>query len=330
MAAQTSTDRRRALRGSNVDRVSRSLIVASAFAMIVFLGVWVLLPFKEQIVVRVHIPEHARTVLPEPLPEAPPAVQVAPPPLAQQNLTVQRVVERHSDEPNIEPNPVPPPRRLRESEPDPDAGKAGRARAEEATAKLASATSALDGALNGLSSALATATAGTGEPTRGRRSRNVRSGRADYEVASNPQGPAGATADLEHSGVQGSRVAIGTLAAAPTEANDNESGASASGSAPGVYRTNASLLAVIQRYAPGIQYCYETELKRDPSLRGKLVVSMSVAPSGEVTDVTVVQNTVRSDRLAGCALSQIRDWKFPPIPSGVTTFQTPFVFSPPN
>jgi len=101
-------------------------------------------------------------------------------------------------------------------------------------------------------------------------------------------------------------------------------------SAPGVYRSNASLLAVIQRYQAGIQYCYGNELKRDPTLRGKLVVAITVAASGEVLEATIVQNTIGSERLASCALSQIREWKFPAIPEGVTAFQAPFVFTPPS
>ena len=44
----------------------------------------------------------------------------------------------------------------------------------------------------------------------------------------------------------------------------------------------------------------------------------------------ISENTVRSERLAECALSQIREWKFPRIESGVTTFQAPFVFTPPR
>ena len=88
--------------------------------------------------------------------------------------------------------------------------------------------------------------------------------------------------------------------------------------------------SVIQRYSAGIQYCYGNELKRDATLRGKLVVALTVAASGDVVEATVVQNTVGSTRLAECALSQIRDWKFPAIPEGLTTFQAPFVFTPPN
>jgi TonB family protein len=99
---------------------------------------------------------------------------------------------------------------------------------------------------------------------------------------------------------------------------------------PGVYRSNASLLAVIQKYAAGIQYCYGNQLKHDSTLRGKLVVALTVAASGEVLQATVVQNTVGSQALADCALSQIREWRFPPVPEGVTAFQAPFVFTPPN
>ena len=43
-----------------------------------------------------------------------------------------------------------------------------------------------------------------------------------------------------------------------------------------------------------------------------------------------LRNTLGSERLESCALGQIREWRFPPVPKGVTTFQAPFVFTPPN
>ncbi len=107
-------------------------------------------------------------------------------------------------------------------------------------------------------------------------------------------------------------------------------GTGSGGTAPGVYRSNASLLAVIQKHAGGIHYCYANELKHDEHLSGKLVVTMTVAASGEVVSATVAENTIGSSRLVSCALSQIRAWKFPAIPYGVTTFQAPFVFTPPR
>ena len=180
-------------------------------------------------------------------------------------------------------------------------------------------------------------------------------------------GAAGAHGDLGGSVVNGSLVSIGDLAAGPGWGTGSGSGAGSGslsgggsgtgsgdgsgygpgspggseggagggaggdrGERPGVYRSNASLLAVIQRYAAGIQYCYGNELKRDPSTRGRLVVAITVAASGEVAHAAVVQNTTGSSLLASCALSQIRDWRFPAIPTGLTTFQAPFVFTPPN
>jgi outer membrane biosynthesis protein TonB len=44
------------------------------------------------------------------------------------------------------------------------------------------------------------------------------------------------------------------------------------------------------------------------------VVSLVVNAAGEVTRAEVIQNTMDSVTLSKCALSQIRDWKFPPSP----------------
>lgn len=59
-------------------------------------------------------------------------------------------------------------------------------------------------------------------------------------------------------------------------------------------------------------------------------MALTVAASGGVTEVVVLQNSLGVASLSSCALSQIREWKFPEIPTGVTTFQVPFVFTPPN
>jgi TonB family protein len=108
-------------------------------------------------------------------------------------------------------------------------------------------------------------------------------------------------------------------------------GAGAGAQAPGSgYRSNESLLAVVRRYAAGIQFCYDNELRKKPGLRGKLVVSMVVLANGTVSEANIVEDTLNSPAVRDCALSQIRAWQFPAIPSGVTSFKTPFVFTPPS
>jgi TonB family protein len=90
------------------------------------------------------------------------------------------------------------------------------------------------------------------------------------------------------------------------------------------------LLNVVRRYAPGIQFCYDNELKKNPGLRGKLVVAITVLANGEVSEASVVENTLGSSAVSQCVLSQIRGWHFPAIPTGVTSFRAPFVFTPPS
>jgi len=240
-------------------------------------------------------------------------------------------------------------------------GEAGRARAQaEVQQQLASSTASLKSALAGLTASLGvTSSAAGGSVVRGGRSRGIRDARGSGELGSanatlSGDAVAGARAELAGSAVAGKLVSIGELAAGPGwgtgsgpgvgtgsgggigsgkgtgVGSGSGPGVAGGGASPGVYRSNASLLAVIQRYSAGIQYCYGNELKRDPTLRGKLVVAITVAASGEVTEATVVQNTTGSSRLASCALSQVRDWRFPAITGGATTFQAPFVFTPPS
>jgi TonB family protein len=302
----------------------RATVVASALLCILFLIAIPLMPIGHKAVTRVILPTKLETIVIEPEPEViPDQAPEEPTMVAPEQLDV-----RPAPPAAQEPEPTLPGRRYEPIVLPPDAGKAGRERAEAAAAKLKETKASLDKALSGLSSSLQSDAPVAG-PSR-RRSRDVRSGRSDGELAQVPTGSAGsgASADLDRSVVQGAKLAIGTISA-PAAAS-SEPTASGTGSAPGVYRTNASLLAVIQKYAAGIQYCYENELKRDTSLRGKLVVAITVAASGRVQEATVINDTVRSQRLEACALSQIKDWKFPPIAEGATTFQAPFVFTPPN
>ena len=275
-----------------------------------------------------------------------------------------------------EPAPLAPP--SRGSVVAPNAGQAGRARADaEVRRTLATSSRALTGALASLSTSFGATASEVPIAAHGGRARVLRSARGESDLAHvNTSLSSTGGADLGRSVVVGSLIGIGELSNERSSGSGGGSGGGTGGglgdgsgngvgsgsgggtgggsgggvgtgtgggtgpgsgggglrgpSAPGVYRSNASLLAVIQRYSAGIQYCYGNELKRDPTLRGKLVVAITVAASGEVLEATVVQNTVGSDRLASCALSQIREWRFPAIPQGVTAFQAPFVFTPPS
>src|SRR5262249_23225969 len=77
-----------------------------------------------------------------------------------------------------------------------------------------------------------------------------------------------------------------------------------------------------------MQGCYERELKRNPSLKGKIVVRFSILPSGRSGDIEFEQNTLGDEAVTSCIRSVIRGWIFPFKPPDAVSVAYPFVFSP--
>jgi TonB family protein len=330
MITYTATEYRQLI-FTPADELFRRCLFGSAVLGLLVIGVVIFTPIREHSITHVtQLPKRfARLILEKPVPVAP-AETIQP---AEQIEAAEEVAPEAEPEPMEKPRP-----RTRQPETDPNIGRIGRERAEqEISSELASTTAALQSSLEDLSASLQSSKSEATRPTRKRRSRRVRSGRSESQVSAVQTGLAGGggTANLGGSTVKGSRVAIGTLSSTALSSSGVTSDAAektsqGTGAAPGVYRSNSSILAVIQKYSAGIHYCYSNELKRNESLSGKLVVTMTVAASGEVVEATVIENSLGSQRLGNCALAQIRDWKFPAIQGGLTTFQAPFVFTPPK
>jgi TonB family protein len=249
--------------------------------------------------------------------------------------------------------PAPRPRAAETASPEPPApprGEAGRARARQ---EIAQSLGGLSGGLTQmlsdmsttLSSAPAPAAAPSAEPASTRLAGSVRSARGSGEVGGVAQAGSRVGAQTGGSALGGGQVAIeeiigggGGSGSGGSGGGSRVGGRAGGGRAAGAggagvggdARSNASLLAVVRKYSAGIQFCYENELKKAPGLGGRLVVAITVAAAGNVTEAAIVQDTVGSPALASCALAQIREWRFPVIPDGVVTFRTPFIFTPPD
>jgi TonB family protein len=76
-----------------------------------------------------------------------------------------------------------------------------------------------------------------------------------------------------------------------------------------------------------IKACYENQLKRNPSLKGKIRIRFTILETGGLTDVTVVENTLGSPEVSSCIVGTMRGWRTPFRPSGTVTVEYPFVFS---
>ncbi len=80
-----------------------------------------------------------------------------------------------------------------------------------------------------------------------------------------------------------------------------------------------------------ITRCYESELRKDPSLSGKVTVTFTIQERGNVTDASATENTTGSAAVADCVTRTIRRFRFNPGPEGGSvTFRYPFVFQPQN
>jgi len=83
----------------------------------------------------------------------------------------------------------------------------------------------------------------------------------------------------------------------------------------------------IKRNGAQVKACYERELKKNPGLAGKLAVSFTIAPSGEVRSAKTAQNSTGSLSLARCVTSRVKSWIFPSA-EGSTDVEYPFTFEP--
>lgn len=73
---------------------------------------------------------------------------------------------------------------------------------------------------------------------------------------------------------------------------------------------------------------YNRALRADPTLQGKVVLELVIAPSGQVTDVRVVASELADDELVARILSRIRLFDFGRRDVGVTTISYPVHFLP--
>lgn len=248
------------------------------------------------------------------------------------------------EKPLEQPKPKAQPRRTaQEPKVAQDRGVQGRTRAQqEVTKEVAQVTGSLDKVMENISKSLPASNqpvASSSSNARARRSRGISGGRSSSQLSSVGGVSNISSADVSGSAIDNRGISIAAITDLAVDGGSGGDGIGGGGSPEGTsgatgsassYRSNESLLGVVRRYAPGIQFCYDNELKKTPALRGKIVVAITVLANGEVSEATVVENSLGSRAVTECVVAQIRGWRFPAIAYGVTSFRAPFVFTPPN
>ncbi len=85
----------------------------------------------------------------------------------------------------------------------------------------------------------------------------------------------------------------------------------------------------IHRDLPKINRCYESALRYEPELSGKVKVSFAIVRRGDVEGVRVLENTTGHEGVERCVARVVRGIKFPTRRYGKPlSFTFPFIFAP--
>ncbi len=77
-------------------------------------------------------------------------------------------------------------------------------------------------------------------------------------------------------------------------------------------RSIEEIKLVFERNKGAIYAVYNRALREDPGLQGKVVVSLTIAPSGSIVDVRIVSSELRAAELESKLLARIRQFDFGP------------------
>lgn len=86
----------------------------------------------------------------------------------------------------------------------------------------------------------------------------------------------------------------------------------------------ATVKKTVQRYSGQLKYCYESRLKANPDLAGRVEIEWTIT-AGRVTSAEVFANTTGDSELASCIVGKVKRWTFPTeLPGGEVLW--PFIF----
>lgn len=94
-------------------------------------------------------------------------------------------------------------------------------------------------------------------------------------------------------------------------------------------RNEAEVYRIVSTYTGGVKYLYNNALRKDPSLKGKISVKLTISERGKVTKVEITSSTLNNKELDEAIMNRIYKWQFSEaIGSGDFVITYTFDFSP--
>jgi len=110
------------------------------------------------------------------------------------------------------------------------------------------------------------------------------------------------------------------------EAADSKKKVAATRSGNG--RSEEDVTIIFDRNKGSLYSLYERERRKTPGLQGKIVLRITIAPSGEVTDVKIVSSELNNPALEARLISRIKMFKFEAHDVDPVTVTYPIEFLP--
>ena len=70
---------------------------------------------------------------------------------------------------------------------------------------------------------------------------------------------------------------------------------------------------VINSHKGAIEFCYRKELKNNPKLKGKMLLTITILPNGNVKNSKILYSSVRNKKVENCVINSVRKWKDFPV-----------------
>ena len=118
------------------------------------------------------------------------------------------------------------------------------------------------------------------------------------------------------------------VTAATAEASSAPPEAERSGRSSKAARTREEIELVFDRNKSAIYALYSRALRENPALQGKVVLEVTIAPSGEVTDCRVVSSDLGDAELERKLVARVKMFRFEDRDVAVMTTTKPIEFFP--
>jgi len=96
-------------------------------------------------------------------------------------------------------------------------------------------------------------------------------------------------------------------------------------------RSAQALQAAVARYRPGIEDCFNKQLRRTSSLSGSVEPAFKIQADGSVTDVKIRRSSWNDEgagrRVESCMKRKIADWRFDPIDESMGSMPVRYTFT---